>query len=217
MTRSGRYTTAAMICVIAAALAASCGPGDSGKKKNVESSSKSGTAKTAMAATAPIDPCKLVTTAEARKILGAPVTDGRVTHDVGFTPGTKCSYFTSAPMEVAGGVWGLSVEVFDQATFDKQGSYFKSPAQAYHRGYKAAKSVPTNEVKDVAGVGDSAYWNGHALIVLDRGVEVDIVVNANFHIPPGSSEKVNAEEDAAELHAATDLAKSIVLPRLAKM
>ena len=55
------------------------------------------------------------------------------------------------------------------------------------------------------------------LAVLDRGVELDLAVHANFHIPPGPGERVDAEEDAAELHAATDLAKTIVLPRLEKL
>ena len=204
-------------CVIAAGLAASCGPSDSGKKQSAESAGKAESAKTDAAVTGPIDPCTLLTKAEAQKILGAPVADARVTHDVGFAPGTRCSYFTSAPIEEAGAVWSVWVEVFDQATFDKQGSYFKSPSQAYQRGYKAAKSVSTNTVKDIAGVGDSAYWNGQQLTVLDRGVEVDLSVHANFHIPPGPGEKVDAEENADELHAATDLAKSIVLPRLEKL
>lgn len=212
-----RPFTAIATCTIAGVLAASCGPSGSGKKQGAEASGKPAAARTATAATGPIDPCKLLTKAEAQKILGAPVKDAMITHDVGFAPGTKCSYFTAAPMEVAGGVWSVSVEVFDQATFDKQGSYFKSPSQAYHRGYKAATSVSTNEVKDVAGLGDSAYWNGHVLAVLDRGVELDLAVHANFHIPPGPGKKVDAEEDAAELHAATDLAKTIVLRRLERL
>jgi hypothetical protein len=41
-------------------------------------------------------------------------------------------------------------------------------------------------------------------------------LKANSRVPPGPDEKVQADEDAAELHAAANLANMIVLPRLEK-
>ena len=211
----GRYGTIAA-CVTAGALAASCGPSDSSKKENSASSHK--TAPSRMAAAAgPIDPCKLLTKADARKVLGAPVTDGRTTHEVGFAPGTRCSYFTSAPMEVAGAVWSVSLVVFDQATFKKQGSYFASPTVYFERTRRASKAVSTTNLVDIPGIGDAAFWQGQMLHVLDRGVYLVVNVKANFHIPPGTKEKVEPAEDAAELAAAKSLASTVILPRLDKL
>lgn len=218
------------VCAMAA-LAMSCGPSDSGKTKTEQAAAKAApAAKTnapaaeakapaaeAKAPAAAIDPCALLTKEEARKILGAAVKDGK-RQDVGtFAPGTSCQYLTSAPIEEAGGTWGVTVEVYDQATFDKRTSYFKSPAMAFHRNHKAMKLDANSHLVDIKDVGDEAYWTGGHLYVLDRGVELVFTVHAKFHIPPGPGEKVDAEEDAAELHASTDLAKNIVLPRLEKM
>jgi len=178
------------------------------------------TAKTA-ALVAAIDPCRLLTKVDAKKVLGAPVTNARVHHEVGFAPGTSCSYFTSAPVAKAGGTWEVSVEVYDMATFKQKGSYFKSPESYFYRSRDALMSTSHHGVKDVnavSAVGEAAFWQSAPglLNVLDRGVYLILNVHANFHIPLGPSEKVKAEEDAAELHAARNLANNVVLPRLEK-
>lgn len=225
---SSRYMTI-VACLIAAGLAASCSPGGSGKKQDAASgnggsateaatpSSNGETATRVAAVKGPIEPCKLFTKMDAQKVLGVPVSDGRISHDTGFAPGTQCSYFSLASADDPGGNWGASLDVSDQATFEKQGSYFKSPTQYFQRTRKGMNAVPASRVKEVKGVGDDAYWEGGHLYVLDRGVALEFRVNANFHIPPGPSEKVDAEEDAAELQAARSLAKSVVLPKLEKM
>ncbi len=164
-----------------------------------------------------IDPCSLLSKHDARKILGESVKDARRSKDVGFAPGNKCSYLTSAPMEKRGGVYGVYVEVFDAATFKKDGSYFKSPTQYFQRSRKAAmstgnKAKPVNE----PGIGDAAYWqrSGGILNILDHGIYLLVSVHADFHIPPGPSAKVDAEESAAERKAARNVARTIVLPKL---
>ncbi len=184
----------------------------------------SGKAKTAVKVKAPlaaaIDPCRLLTKADAKKVLGAPVTDAKVYHDVG-VPGTRCSYFTSAPIAEAGWSGVVSVEVYDMATFKRKGSYFKSPENYFYRSRDALMSTShhgVNDVSTVNAVGEAAFWQpGPGLLnVLDRGVYLVLSVHANFHIPLGPGEKVDVEEDAAQLHAAKNLANHVVLPRLEK-
>lgn len=194
----------------------SCGPSGSKKNQTSKDSSAAAPDKKNAATAVAINPCALLTKADARKILGAAVTDGRITEDVGFAPGTACTYFTSAPIEVAGGTWSVAVEVYDQATFDSKGSYFKSPTLYFHRNYKAMKSVTNSGLKDVKDVGAEAYWSGGQLYVLDRGVVLVFTLHAKFDIPPGPRDKVDAEVDAAALQASIDLAKNVVLPRLEK-
>ncbi len=179
----------------------------------------SGKAKTAAPAAA-INPCRLLTKADAKKVLGAPVTDAKVYHDVG-VPGTSCSYFTSAPIAEAGGTGAVSVDVYDMATFKQKGSYFKSPENYFYRSRDALMSTSHHGVQDVSivnAVGEAAFWQpGPGLLnVLDRGVYLILSMHANFHIPLGPGEKVKAEEDAAQLHAARNLANHVVLPRLEK-
>jgi hypothetical protein len=204
-------------CLVAAALMMGCGSSSSGTNPAAGKSNGAEPGAAAEGITTAINPCTLLTRADAKQILGAPVTEGKITSEVGMAPGTRCSYLTSAPIETAGGTWGVSVEVYDQSTFNARGSYFKSPAIYFQRNHDATKASPHTELMDVKGVGTAAYWTGLGLHVLDRGVYLVITVHANFHIPPGPGEKVRAEEDAAELHAATNVANTLILPRLEKL
>lgn len=174
----------------------------------------------AEASAAAIDPCRLLTKTDAEKVLGAPVKDAKIYHDVG-TLGTSCSYVTSAPIAKAGGTLWVELEVFDMATFKQKGSYFKSPENYFYRSRDAMLSAGHNKLKDVStvnAVGEAAFWQPAPglLHVLDRGVYLILSVHANFHIPLGPGEKVEAEEVAAELQAAKNLANNVLLPRLEK-
>ncbi len=169
---------------------------------------------------AAINPCRLLTKADAKKVLGAPVTDAKIYHDVG-VPGTSCSYSTSAPVAEAGWTGVVSLDIYDMATFKQKGTYFKSPENYFYRSRDALMSTSQHgamDVRAVNAVGEAAFWQPGAglLNVLDRGVYLTLSVHANFHIPLGPGEKVKAEEDAAQLHAAKDLANNVVLPRLEK-
>jgi hypothetical protein len=208
-----RYT-ALVACALALTLVSACGKKVS-KTPQVAASSNAETSKAAPGAE--IDPCSLLSKAQAQTILGEPVTDGRVDKEVGFAPGKRCSYFTSAPIETRGGKYEVYVEVYDTPTFKQEGSYFKSPTEYYKRSRKSqlAETGP-DAAKDVSGIGESAFWQPApgTLNVLDRGVYLILNVHADFHIPPGPSDKVDAEEEAAELQAATQMAKTVVLPKL---
>lgn len=197
---------------------AACGQSET--KKDEGSKSASAAAEPASAAPAAIDPCRLLTKSDAKAALGAAVKDARAYRDVGFAPGTRCTYFTAAPIEVAGGVWSVSVEAYDAATFKAQDSYFKSPADYFRRNRDALRAAAGKDaVTDVPGIGTAAFWQPAPglLHVLDRGVYLTLGVHADFHIPPGSSEQVHAAEAAAEKAAAEKLAKEVVLPRLEKL
>lgn len=168
----------------------------------------------------PIDPCSLLTKTDARAILGEPVTDARKKSEVGFTPAHKCSYFTSAPLEKRGAVYGVSLLVSDEATFKKMGSYFKDPKQAFYRNRKGLLAVKKpNQQLDISGVGDAAYWDTAPgrLHVLFGDVYLIVYVAADFHIPPGTSKEVRAKEDAAMLKAEKHVVNTIILPRLHKL
>lgn len=211
-----RYTPL-VACALALTLVTACGKKASETSQaSAPAAASSAVASKAMPGSA-IDPCSLLSKADALAILGEPVTDGREDKEVGFAPGKRCSYFTSAPIETRGGKYEVYVEVYDAPTFKTEGSYFKSPTKYYERSRKSqlAETGP-DAAKDVSGVGESAFWQPAPgqLNVLDRGVYLIVNVHADFHIPPGPSDKVDAEEEAAELQAAIKTAKTIVLPKL---
>src|SRR5512146_2905484 len=83
--------------LIAAALLMSCGSGSPGTNPAAGKSNGAGPGAAGGGITAAINPCTLLTRADARKILGAPVNEGKITNEVGMAPGTRCSYITSAP------------------------------------------------------------------------------------------------------------------------
>ncbi|SMF81020.1 hypothetical protein SAMN06265365_13942 [Tistlia consotensis] len=161
-----------------------------------------------------LDPCALFTQAEAEQVLGGKVVQ-RHDQEVGFSPGTICSYDTVASPDQVGGAYGASLELYDAVVFAQQGSYFASPEQYFHRNREAQGATPPG-VEDIAGVGEAAFWlpAPGQLHVLDHGVYLVLSVHANFHIPPGPSDQVDAEERAAETKAAKQLATGVVLPAL---
>src|SRR5512146_395476 len=84
-------------CLMAAGLLMSCGSGGSGTNPAAGESKGAGPGAAGGGIAAAINPCTLLTRADARKILGAPVNEGKITNEVGMAPGTRCSYITSAP------------------------------------------------------------------------------------------------------------------------
>lgn len=211
-----RNPTGPVLCfAVALVVLAACGQSEEKTGKVTAADGQGGAAKPAAAAA--IDPCALLTKADAAAVLGEAVTDARKKTVVGFAPGHSCAYFSAAPMEEAGAVWSVKVTVYDAATFKAEDSYFASPTVFFNRTRKAQMDVKSkNPPRDIAGVGDAAFWQPvpGVLNILDRGVYLAVSVHANFHIPPGTSDEVHAAEEAAGLKAATGLAQKTLLPRL---
>lgn len=200
----------------ALAVLAACGPSDD-KKSDAGKEEPARTAAAAKPASAAIDPCTLLTRADARKALGAAVGAARQGKLTGFAPGHSCAYYTAAPIEQAGAVWSVKVGVYDPATFKAEDSFFASPTVFFQRTRKAQLDMKSkNPPRDMAGIGDAAFWQPipGVLNILASGVYLTVSVHADFHIPPGTTEQVHAAEEAAELKAATDLAQKTLLPRL---
>lgn len=167
-------------------------------------------------AAAALDPCALVTRADAERVLGARVKPAIRGETVLMATGRECDYVTAAPIASAGGAWGIDLTVYDDATVRARDSMFKSAADYFRRDMAALRSSGTTLVA-VPGLGETAYWQPGAdlLHVLDRGVYVMLDVDADFHIPPGPGEQVNQQLDEAKRAADITLAQDTILPRLA--
>jgi hypothetical protein len=163
-----------------------------------------------------IDPCLLVTRADAQRLLGAPVKPAIRSDVVLMATGRECRYVTSASMASSGSTWGIDILVYDDATIGKSdSSMFKSARDYFRRDMAALHSSGTTLVP-ISNLGDQAYWQpGTDLLhVLDHGVYVMLDVDADFHIPPGPGGQVDRELDAAKRAAEVTLAQDTILPRL---
>ncbi len=169
----------------------------------------------APAAAVTMGPCALLTRAEAKQVLGAPIQSVTTGKAGLISTGRECKYLT--PMSTQGG--SIELYVYDDATVrsDKD-SLFKSAADYFQRNMHALRASGSKLVA-IPSLGNSAYWDSGAdlLHVLDRGIYIKIWVDPHLrmiHISARSSEELNKKVDAVKREAAVKIARDI-LPRLA--
>lgn len=163
-----------------------------------------------------IDPCQLITRADAQRILGTSVKPAIRTDVILMATGHECHYVTSATAAYPDAAWGIEIIVYDNATVEKDNaSMFKSAMDYFRRDMAALQSSGTKLVP-IAHLGEEAYWQpGPDLLhVLDHGVYFVLDVDADFHIPPGDGSRNDQQFDSAKRAAEITLAQDTILPRL---
>jgi hypothetical protein len=164
-----------------------------------------------------IDPCALVTRADAERVLGTRVKPAIRRETVLMATGRECHYIaTATPVATADGTGGITLTVYDDASIHAHDSLFKNAGDYFRRNINALRSSGTTLVP-VRGLGEAAYWQPGAdlLHVLVRGVYVMLDVNAVAHIPPGPGERIRQRADVAKRAAGIALVRDTILPRLA--
>lgn len=158
-----------------------------------------------------IDPCALVTRADAEQVLGTRVKPAIRRATVLMATGHECHYIATA-----GGTWGIALTVYDDASIHTHDALFKNAGDYFRRNMNALRSSGTTLVP-VRGLGETAYWQPGAdlLHVRVRNVYVMLDVSAVVHIPPGPGEQIRQQADAAKRAAGIALVRDTILPRLA--
>ncbi len=158
-----------------------------------------------------VDPCALVTRADAERVLGARVKPAMRRETVLMATGRECHYIATA-----GGTWGIALTVYDDASIHAHDALFKNAGDYFRRNMNALRSSGTTLVP-VRGLGEASYWQPSAdlLHVLVRGVYVMLDVSAVVHIPPGPGEQIRQQADIAKRAAGIALVRDTILPRLA--
>lgn len=163
-----------------------------------------------------IDPCELVSQADARSFLGVPVKPPIRTDVMLMASGHECHYIASAPTASPYVTWGIVIVVYDNTTVDAHdSSMFKNATDYFHRDMAALQSSGTMLVP-IQHLGNEAYWQpGPDLLhVLDHGVYIMLDVDADFHMPPAGANQTGQPFDSAKRAAEITLAQDIILPRL---
>ena len=166
-------------------------------------------------AAAGIDPCALVTRADAERLLGTRVKPALRGKSRLMATGLTCDYVVAAPTASVGGVSGIDLTVYDDATVRAPYSMFKSAAEYFRYGMHALR-VSGALLVAVNGLGAAAYWQPgkDRLHLLDRGVYVTLDVEPAA-VAPGSAGPSDSQHEAVRRAADIALARETVLPRLA--
>lgn len=161
-----------------------------------------------------VDPCELVTRADAEQLLGVRVNPAVRRKTVLMATGHQCRY-TAAPIASSAGA-GQSIEltVYDNASIRAYDPMFRNAGDYFRRDMNALRHSGTRLVP-MRGLGEEAYWQpGTDLLhVLDHGVYFMLGVNI-LVTPPPSGETSGQQLEAATQAAEINLARDTILPRL---
>lgn len=166
-----------------------------------------------------IDPCKLVTHADAQRLLGVSVKPAIRTNVMLMATGHECRYIASSPAASVTMPRGIEIVVYDNTTVGTHDtSMFKNATDYFRRDMAALQSSGTKLVP-IQNLGDKTYWQpGPDLLhVLDHGVYIMLDIDADFHIPPGGGGQTGQQIDAAKRAAEITLAQDTILPRLMQL
>ena len=106
--------------------------------------------------------CDLISRQEAAQILGEDVKPGRESTVSGFAAGLSCKYFTAAPLAQRGGTGSVTLVVYDAPTMKAAQGMFTSPTKYFERMHQSLSKVKTNQISEVSGLGDKAFWQAGA-------------------------------------------------------
>ncbi len=218
--RNGPAVCRVLVVAVSVSLLAGCG------RRNAQRGEPQGTP-LPVPASAPVprteavqssvpSPCKLVTPATARAVLGDEVKPPRDEPvSTGFVAGRRCLYLTAAPIQQAGGTGSLDLEVFDSASMAGADTLFASPADYFEREYTAIKTT-SGKVEDLSGLGDRAFWEpgGQMLHVLSGGVYVQLQIKDVAKLSAASADDLNAQLAEHRRELCLGLMRQHILPAL---
>jgi len=160
-----------------------------------------------------VQPCSLITRAEAAQILGEAVKPPRQKKVVGMAFGRSCTYYTAAPLAQRGGTGSVEIVVYDKQSM-RDGA-FTSPSEFYQRLLSAGRSAkaPIQEIKVPGGQG---HWSerGNSLHILLHDVYVVLRIHDLKKISAASSQELKKKVSEHYRQLAVSAAKKYVLPRL---
>ena len=159
-----------------------------------------------------IDPCKLVTRAEAERILQAPVKPAIHRETMLMATGYQCRYIVHAHGSRAR---GIAITVYDNVHIHTRDTLFKDATDYFRRDMRALRGSGTKLV-EIKGLGTAAYWQpGQDLLhLLDHGVYVMLDVETGFAASAGHAPAYGLQNEAAKRAADIALARESILPRL---
>lgn len=161
-----------------------------------------------------IDPCELVTRADAEQLLGVRVKPAERRKTVLMATGRQCRYTAAPTASSTEAVQSIELTVYDNATIRAYDPMFKNAGDYFRRDMNALRHSGTRLVP-MPGLGEEAYWQpGPDLLhVLDRGVYLMLEVNI-LATPPSVGATTGQQQEAATQAAEINLARDTILPRL---
>jgi len=159
-----------------------------------------------------IDPCSLVTRADAERVLQARVKPAIHRETVLMATGYQCRYIVLGHESQA---QGLAITVYDNVHIHTQDTLFKNAADYFHRDMRALQQSGTRLVA-IKGLGTAAYWQpGQDLLhLLDHGVYVMLDIEIGPAASTDPARPSHLKNEAAKRAADIALAREAILPRL---
>ena len=162
-----------------------------------------------------LDPCLLITKAEAEMIMGEEVKGplpGKVT---GFAAGDRCDYQTAAPLAQRGRVGTINLILFDPQTMAREGGVFRSPRK-YFLKQRHALGKNAKNLKDLAELADQAFWlpGPDVLHLLAGDCYLQLQVKDMVEMKGASKTDLAQKLSAHRLKLSTRVAREHILPRL---
>ncbi len=165
-----------------------------------------------------LTPCQLLTQQDAEQILGEPVAEPRLTEVVGMAAGQKCFFRTAAPLAQRGGVGSVSLILHDQATMAGKDGLFKTPQQYYERILSAQKSSTPENVSEISGLGEKAFWsaNGDSLHCLAGSAYLILEVRDLTKMSAPNRRELDQKLSQHRRSLSEKVMRQYILPRLAQ-
>lgn len=155
------------------------------------------------------NPCKLVTQAEANKIMNIPMQSGRLKDGRSYFMGLTCTYFSKDRFEKPGSV---EITVDSTQSMKETDSIYESAKDHYDK----EKNAHIQALKDhnkadsfhkIDGIGDDAYWYNPSLTILYKDFYIVIRTHAGGGMSASSSEDLQKKVEARNLSVSKQIAQ----------
>ncbi len=166
-----------------------------------------------VAQAAGLQPCVLITRAEAAKILGEAVKPARKRKVVGMAGGRGCTYFTAAPLAQRGGTGSVEIVVYDKQSM--KDSAFTSPTEFYRRLLSAGRKAKAL-IQEISVPGGEGYWSerGRSLHILVNDVYLVLRVHDLKKISAADSQELRKKVSEHCRQVSLAAARRYIFPRL---
>lgn len=163
----------------------------------------------------PIDPCGLITRAEAAALLAEEVDEPRTKLVQAMAAGRSCTYFTSAPIEKRGGKGSLKLIAYDPQTMAEHGIAFKSPVKYFHKNLSVMKKHGKG-VEEISGLGDGAAWTPSSGVLHVLAGDLYFTLEIRDLVKMSAKTRTELDQKLAQHRKELSLkaAKDYILPRL---
>jgi hypothetical protein len=162
-------------------------------------------------------PCQLITQDEAKAIIGDEMKPPRLTQSVGMAAGSRCQYFTAAPLHKRGATGSVSLLLYEAEAMKKAESMYTSPKEYFQRTLKVQKSAKSAKIEEINNLGDQAFWQGGSnrlhILINNRYVILKISDKLNISSQKGMSD-LHAKISAHWRKVCEKAARQYILPRL---